>query len=360
MGRRPGHVTPGTPRPVDRLTAQDLVMATNALPKPLVAILANNLLVDRLTAEIASLFSDGGIDCMLIKGPAIGAWLWPDEVRGYGDSDLLVSPASWAQAKEMLEEAGFLNYQGPLDHPRMGSFASTEFWRGSENVDLHSTLAGLEAAPDQVWESLWQRAGQQQVGGQWIAVPDRPSILMNLPLHVVNHLRESKPKEDLRRGIHQGGLEQWQSAAQLADELSGLAAFATGLRTVPEGLSLARVLGIEEGRSVQFDLRATYVPTAEGLNELLSPELTISRRGALVRREIFPTPAFMRWWAPLARRGTFGLLLSYPYRWAWLALKVPAGLHAVHRARRWRSPTQLVGGRPRVDGSVARRRRESR
>ena len=64
----------------------------------------------------------------------IGRWLYPGEVRGYGDGDLVVAPANWDQAVVLLKEMGFHDYLGPLEHPRMESQAGTGFFaapRGS-------------------------------------------------------------------------------------------------------------------------------------------------------------------------------------------------------------------------------------
>ncbi len=273
---------------------------------------------------------------MLMKGPVIGEWLYGGTVRNYGDSDLLVARSDWDRAVALLVQRGFRDYLAPMGHPRMESLAGTGYSRGSEYVDLHSTIDGLEAAPEDVWNCLWATAGTQEVGGRTVAVPSRPAVLMHLALHSAHHQMHptTKPLEDLRRGIERADPLEWGEAASLADELGGLAAFAAGLRRLPEGSMLIRRLGIGEVRSVRFEVRARGVATAEGLLELLAPGLSVRRRASLVRRELVPNPRFMRWWTPLARRGTAGLLASYPLRWAWLAVNVPAGLAELRRARR--------------------------
>ena len=308
-------------------------MPTDGLTAPLVELAVRNLLIDRLTAEIAGLFSDAGIECMLIKGPVIAEWLYVDGLRGYLDSDLLVARSDWDRAIAVLEQHGFHDLLGPMAHPRMESFASTAFVRGTQAVDLHCTLAGLEASPEVIRDALWQDADRKEVGGRPMTVPGRPATLMHLALHAAHH-GHLKPLEDLRRGIEAADSGDWRAAAKLAENLGGLAAFASGLRLVPEGLTLVRTLELEDVGSVQFDLRASSVPTAEGLNELLEPGLTITQRGRVALRELFPNPSFMRWWTPLARRSTRGLLASYPLRWAWLAQKVPGGLVELRRVRR--------------------------
>jgi hypothetical protein len=324
-------------------------MPNKGLSAQLLGVAAYTLLVDQLTAEVSEVLADAGVDCILVKGPVIGEWLYPGEVRGYGDSDLLVAESKWSQATAALLEHGFQDKWASMDHPRMASSTSTsqrEFVRGSENVDLHCTLPGLEAPAEEVWNSLWQGAGAQNVGGRSIRVPDHPALLLHLTLHAAHHHDELKPLSDLRRGIETAGVGEWRQAAELAEKLGGLAAFASGLRRLPKGEQLARTLEVDDCGSVQFDLRLAGVPTAESLHDLLAPGLTIAQRGALLRAELFPQPSFMRWWVPVARRGNRGLLASYPLRWMWLAVKVPRGLVELRRARRRRAGMSEGQGGP--------------
>src|ERR1700733_12035032 len=118
-------------------------MPTDGLAPPIVELAVRNLLVDLVTAEVADLFDAAGIDCILLKGPVIADWLYPDAIRGYGDSDLLVAPLDWERAVALLTNHGFTDYLAPLAHPRMESLAGTAFVRGPDNVDLHCTIAGL-------------------------------------------------------------------------------------------------------------------------------------------------------------------------------------------------------------------------
>ena len=215
---------------------------------------------------------------MLVKGPVIEELLYA-EPRPYGDSDILVRRSDWNPAICILLRQGFRDALAPMAHPRMESFASTAFVRGSDNVDLHCTLAGLEAPPEEVWEALWESADAQEIGGTVVAVPGRPAVLMHLALHAVHHHADEKPLEDLRRGIAGGAVADWRLAAELADRLGGAAAFASGLRRLPEGEKLATTLGVERIGSLHFELRTAGVPTAEGLHELFAPGLTSGSAG---------------------------------------------------------------------------------
>jgi hypothetical protein len=312
-------------------------VSTDELPTTLVQLAVRNLLVDRLTADIVGRFEAEGIECILVKGPVIGDWLYDDAARGYSDTDLLVAPADWDRAVAVLVSEGFSDYLGPMDHPRMESFASTAFLRGSDNVDLHCTLSGLRAAPESVWEAFRTEAERQLVGGRTVAVPAHRAVLLHVALHAAAHPENPKPQEDLRRALGRADDRQWCDAAALAAELDGLAAFSTGLRCIPAGAALARRLGVADVSSIELDLRTAQVPTAEALHQLTKPGLTASQRARLVLSELFPGPSFMRWWSPVARRGPIGLVASYPLRWGWLAVKVPRGLIELRRVLRRRA-----------------------
>lgn len=294
---------------------------------------AHTILIDRQTAEIAGALEAEGIDTLVLKGPVLASWLYPGEVRPYGDSDLMVAPGDWDRAVALLERLGFSDHLGPMAHPRMESYASTAFLRGDQNIDLHCALHGLHGELQPVWEDLWAGAQRQAIGGAELWVPGRPALLLHVGLHAAHHA-EGKALEDLRRALAAAPEEQWRQALALARAHDGIPAFASGMRLVPEGLDLARRLGIEDVRSTAHEIRFDAVPTAEAIDALLAPGLSLRTRAATVLRELFPRPEFMRWRSPLARRGRLGLLASYPARWLWLALHAPAGLLAVRRRRR--------------------------
>lgn len=293
-----------------------------------------NLAIDRVAAEVAGAFANAGIESLVLKGPVLAEWLYPGEVRPYGDADLMVAPDNWPEAVGILSQLGFSDHLGPMAHPRMESFASTAFLRGADNLDLHCTLHGLDGDPERIWSAFSEAAQRQTIGGAELWVPSRPALLLHVGLHAAHHAK-GKTLEDLRRAIARADESLWQQALTLADSLDGVATFATGLRLLPEGADLAHCLGIgEEVRSLRHDVSFERVPTAEGIDALLRSETSMRERGRTILGEIFPRPEFMRWWSPLARRGRVGLLASYPWRWAWLLVNVPRGLLAVRRARR--------------------------
>jgi hypothetical protein len=301
---------------------------------PMSRLLAvRNLVIDQLTAEIAGAFAAEGIESLVLKGPVLAEWLYPGEVRPYGDSDLMVSPRDWDRAVSVLRRCGFSDYLGPMTHPRMESFASTAFLRGEDNLDLHCALHGLTGDMQTIWSSLLAGAQVQMIGGDELRVPNRAALLLHVGLHAAHHA-VGKTIEDLRRAIARADQRLWFQAVALAREYDGLPAFSSGLRLLPEGSELADRLGIGEVRSVAHEIRYREVPTAEALNALLVPGVGVGEVLRTVIREALPKPAFMRWWSPLARRGPLGLLASYPWRWIWLLVNGPRGLLEVWRARR--------------------------
>jgi len=318
------HVLPSGGAPVT-LTPDQLRQAARAL-----AVQA----IDTATAEVVARFESLGIEVMLVKGPVIAKLLYPHEVREYVDGDLLVSSSQWEDAVATLLGLGYEDFLGPLAHPRMESLAGTGFARGSHNIDLHATLPGLQAAPPEVWRRLWSSREEQLVGGRVVHVPNRAAVLMHVALHASHHV-EGKPLQDLGRAVPVATDAEWRAAADLARDLDGLAAFATGLRQLPEAAAVAERLGLATVGSVEFDLRESQVPLAEGLNAFLAAPLSLKPR--LLARELFPNAAFMRWYTPIAQRGAVGLLASYPVRWLRLARGLPRAAWTLLRMRRRRA-----------------------
>jgi hypothetical protein len=299
---------------------------------------AYSLKVDRVSAEVVSALDAASIPSILLKGPGIATWLYSgDQPRLYGDSDLLLRKGDWAGAMGVLAGLGFSDGLGPLEHPRMESGAGYPWERAADGagVDLHYTLFGIGAEPEALWAALSDGAVVERVGGAAVALPSRAARLLHIALHAVQHGSEDwgKPIRDLERALAKAPRQTWVEALELAERLDAPETFATGLRLTPPGRELAAEIGAAQGHSVDTALRLNWVPLAEGFREL-SEARGIRRKAALALREVFPTPAFMRWWSPLARRGAAGLALSYCWRPLWLAYHAVPGFLAWRRARR--------------------------
>lgn len=291
-------------------------------------------IVDRQAVEISRSFHEAGVDHLLLKGPAIAGWLYgDDEVRAYGDADFLVARQDWDRAIGVLKREGFEDALARMGHPRMESFHSHPWAsKGRPDVDMHATLEGLGADMEIVWRELSVEREPLRLADGEVEMLAEPGRLLHVALHVAQH-RDGKAVIDLERALARVGDERWTEAAELAERVDGMAAFLSGLRVLERGEALVQRLGLRDVHSVQTLLRADQVPLAEGLHELSStPGWRAKLR--LLLGELAPSPEFMRWWSPLARRGHGGLVAAYLWRPIYLVSRLPAALRAFVRARR--------------------------
>jgi hypothetical protein len=296
--------------------------------------LAHNFAVDALTAEVAGAFGREGIETLVLKGPVLAKWLYPDEVRTYADSDLIVAPENRAHAVGVLERLGFVEHCPWMPTP-LALEPCAHFNRDGIVVDLHTQLSGLDGDPDTVWDSLAASADRQVIAGVELRVPDRDTVLLHVVLHAAQHsnVGGGKPLEDLRRALAHVEESQWSSTLELARAYQGVPAFAAGLRLQPEGEELAQRLDLGEVRSLQYELLREDV-IAEELHALLCADARIKRKLAIVATRSFPRPDYMRWWSPLARRGKRGLAGAYLWRAIWVIGQTLGAIHTLRRIRR--------------------------
>lgn len=302
---------------------------------PELLMVAHGLKIDGLAAEISEALEAEGVPCILLKGRVLADWLYDaDEVRTYGDADLMVAPSNWARAQAILRSMGFEGELDHLGHPRMESFTSYPFVRGDDHVDLHCTLWGVGAPPERAWKELWATTEPKHVGGRTLPVLGPSARAMHVALHAVQHgVLDTKMTEDLERAVDRLPLALWEEAAVLALRLDAAAAFATGLRMVPAGRTLSSRLGLDGVRSVRAELCLSGVPLAQGFEHLAGTR-GIRTRAMLLARELVPNPAFMRWWSPVAQRGIVGLVAAYMWRMVFFARHAVPGYVAWRRARR--------------------------
>jgi hypothetical protein len=306
-------------------------------------LVAHNLLVDQLTAEVASAFRRKRIDALVLKGPGLANWLYPNEIRVRTDVDMLVAPQSKARAVAVLKQHGFaLGYRSRIVSVLPGDPGGVEYHRGCnpierfrqrsspqraarprarcETIDLHCSVLGLFGEPDAIWRELFARSEQLMLAGTLIAVPGRDFLLLHVCLHAAQHVGGTTCKafEDLRRAIASADEEQWRRALALAHAFDGTVTFAAGLQCVSGGRVVARRLGLTEARSLRFSSNWDVKAVDRRLAAVLP------RRGRVVQaliklaKELAPPPEYMRtWWSPVARRGVPGLLSAYMWRIAW-------------------------------------------
>lgn len=303
---------------------------------PSMRVTAASLAVDRVTAEVMTALEEAGVPARLLKGPALARWLYDDGTpRPYRDTDLLVPPDRETDAEEVLRSLGFEPTPG-VGRPDPEGVARNHIWfRGDEMVELHVTLVGIGAAADQVWERLAREPQLVEVALKPLQTVSRTAQLLHLALHAAQHGQaEAKPIEDLRRGIAVAEPGEWKAAAALATELDAGSAMLAGLRLAPGGAELASRLGLEGGADRTARLRATSPPPLAMGVERLAGEPGLLARLRQVVRILAPTPAFLRWWTPLARRGPVGLVAGYLWRYVYLLVHLPGAVLAWRRADR--------------------------
>lgn len=299
------------------------------------AAAAQRLKIDYVTAEVHRAFADAGIATILLKGPSIVRWLYePGDARSYADSDLLVAPHQFALAGELLTTLGF--------EPEFVEESLPDWWRehgvgwsraaDQTEVDLHRTLAGLEAEPEHVWRTLSASADTLEVGGEQVRVLSIAARALHLALHAAQHGAAGRQAHEVELAIAHADDATWHAASDLARRLDGVAAFATGLRFAPSGTALADRLGLQDENSVRVTLRASG--TVDGtltLDRLARSSLRT--RLSIVRHKLFPPPTYMRKWSPLARRGPLGLAGAYVWRPIWVLKQLPRARRELRAAR---------------------------
>lgn len=255
------------------------------------------LAVDQAGAEVVHAWRQRGIEPVLLKGATIARWLYPNEVRPYGDTDLLVAPDRVLEAAEVLGELGY----APLPHHV--SLHAHPWVRDVDGaqVDLHAQLYGLHASAEAVWPELEGCTEPTDLAGVSVRMLSTPGRLLHLALHAEQHREEGKPREDLRRALRLEPYEQWERAQRLADRVSGLPTMVAGLELIPEGralidrLALLRAARLAGGAAAPLAIGLARLGEARGLRAKASVIADAWRRHGTVRslRLLSEVPATM-------------------------------------------------------------------
>jgi hypothetical protein len=313
----------------------------STLPPAGVRAVALRLQVDGWTAEVVTALRGAGIDSILLKGPVIARWLYPQEPaeRTYCDCDLLVGPRDTDAARALLLELGFAVQEHPLieaDEHHARIFVRE---RDGANVDLHRTLHGMAAvAEERVWATARRHLTTMQVGGLAVEVPDAGLRALNVALHPEpEDGPASKPWRDLRRALERLDDGDWLAALALARELGIEHELAARLRRLPQGAALADRLGITTEGSTRYNvLGAVSAGRAPRAAVTISNLRSQHDRRAQLRyavAKVFPPADQLRHDHALARRGAAGLALARGVRVALLTAGLPRALAAYRRER---------------------------
>lgn len=288
-------------------------------------------------AEAIQAMRARGIEVILIKGPTVAGWLYDDpSERPYGDIDLMVGVAQFAEAEAVLAELGY-------EHGARGLRSAETVWyehcwtRAGDwpsSIDLHRTLFWDTIDPQLAWSAISERTEVIELAGTAVEVPAEAPRLLALALHAAGD-GPTNPKglEDLRRALERCEEKAWRDAMALALRIGAGDQFAAGLWLTPQGVALAERLGAGPVGSFAVRLRAAAPPlTAHGF-ERLRASGSLRARLRILAGELFPSRAFIRDWRALARRGRLGMLAVYLWRPLWLLAMAPRGLWAWLRLR---------------------------
>jgi hypothetical protein len=303
---------------------------------------ARAMAVDQVTAEVVPAFRAAGIGAVLLKGPAIAQWLYPEGGRYYGDVDLLVAPGDLGAAEAVLADLSF-HSPSPAWRPQ-----PAYVWRREGHpvaVDLHHSLRHVQATPPTVWEVLSADTVDITVAGITVPVLDLPGRAFHVALHAAQHgVAEPKPVEDLRRAVATLELAQWGLAASLARRLGAEDCMAAGLGMVAKGASLAARLELTGDIRLSVRLARASAGRARALQDLASAG-SLGDKAALLHDVVLLPPASMRKLSPVARRGRAGLALAYAARPLRLVGRSPGALRTLRQVR----SSGGAPGRPLVD-----------
>lgn len=292
--------------------------------------------MDAATEEVLVAFRQSHIRAILLKGPAIAQWLYDsDETRSYTDTDLLVSSVQVPSAELALTERGFAVSDPPSirgDRPRHATAWTRE--RDGTAVDLHQSIIGAGAAPEDLWKVLSGKTQRMRFRDLDIEILDVPARCALVALHAAHHGPGAlQPFADLRRALERVNSTDWRRASDVAREIDGLGAFCLGLSLTSEGVDLLRELSLSAVPRAEAVLRAEGTPGALGLHWLVH-EAALSEKLTVLFGKVFPPPAYLRDWSPFPINGVAGLIKAYFWRWLFLVRQAVPATRSVLRARR--------------------------
>ncbi len=296
---------------------------------------ARCLALDVTAAATHGVLREAGIANVLLKGPGVARLLYADQpgLRPYTDVDLLVAPSAFERAQQVLAGRG---YRSAVEGFRDDDFVWHERpWRapgpGELTIDLHRGFAGVGDAAT-FWGIVSSSAQRLDLAGTPVPVPGEACAVLLIALHAAAPARASKPLTDLLRALEVLPEDAWQAAAELAGRCDALTAFATGLHLVPAGAALAERLHLTTSGAALEWLRARHgASTAYSLAwAVAQPSIPAGARHLVLR--LVPSPAAMRAFEPLARKGRAGLVAAYFVRLGRHGSGLPLGVYQVCRA----------------------------
>lgn len=314
--------------------------------------------VDRVTGEVVTAMDAAAIPTILLKGPSIARWLYPEGGRSYCDTDLLVRASDHPRAAELLRSMGFAEALGGF-HPierRVIADTAVSFVRPRHmgdgrggDVDLHRNLGGVPAPDELLWKEFDAASTTLPVGGRDVRVLDRTGVALHVVVHAVQQGFGQHTDEDLRRLVATPAAPDWEAVAALATRLGIADVLGHGLRRHPAGAEVADRLGLPDSVRAGSPHRWALLGGPRGAASLLRlrEEPTWREKALAVRYVLVPSRAKVRYVSAQRQGGCGSLAHAYVGWWADLAKAcLPALRHAAlgHRGPGPGYPAQGRGG----------------
>jgi hypothetical protein len=314
-----------------------------------VAAAATRLALDAATVEMVDALAASGIRAILLKGAAIAARLYDAPAqRHYADFDLLVDPRRFDEAGRVVQQLGYTS--GLANARERWYFHAIPCQRGPLTLDLHHRLWFAGADPDAAWAALSADTVGLELAGRQVEVLSDPALALLLAAHVVHHGGTPRTQRDLHQAVMLFDRSVWAGARDLADRLELTEVLAAGLRQLAEGQALAQELSLPSTTTTDISVRLAGEASLSRAFVRLSQARSPAAAVRLLAEELVPSPAFMRYTWPAARRGRAALLQAYVVRAFGLARDAPDAFAHWSAARRGASRRGASGrGRRRVE-----------
>jgi hypothetical protein len=167
-----------------------------------VAMLANDLILERLLAQTSARFAAAAIPHLALKGPVVARTAYPDRaLRSFGDVDLLVKSDRFDNAVSVLVgDGGHARYREPRRRftARFGKGVCVVTQAGLE-IDLHRTfVAGPFGLAINV-QDLFTASEFLTIAGRAVPIPGAPVRF----LHACYHAALTNPRITALRDVAQ-------------------------------------------------------------------------------------------------------------------------------------------------------------
>ena len=216
--------------------AADGIETTRRRPELIAA--GVGLALDALAVEVTTAFERSDVESIVLKGPAVIRWLYPETTDRYSvDVDVLVAPGSLARAEATLTELGLEPFEPRRDDKHARSWVRP---RDVLIVDLHRSVVGVGVDDERAWEILSHVTERLDVGGADVSVLQPHGRALHLALHAAQETPDKgQALRDLGRGLELLELDVWRRARVLAARLDALPGLGAGLRLLPDGRAQA-------------------------------------------------------------------------------------------------------------------------